>query len=63
MSTSTRGGRARFGDLVAAEWIKVGSLRSTYGLIAFGLVFAVVAAWWEGKHVRVAPGAASSSTP
>ena len=63
MSTSTRGGRAGFGDLVAAEWIKVWSLRSTYGLIAFGLVFAVVAAWWEGYHVRVPPGAASSFNP
>ncbi len=63
MSTPTRRNRAHFSDLVAAEWIKVRSLRSTYGLLAFGLVFAVVAAWWEGQHVRVAPGAASAFNP
>jgi ABC-2 type transport system permease protein len=63
MSTPTRGNRARFGDLVAAEWIKVRSSRSSYGLVAFGLVFAVVAAWLQGHHVRVAPGAAASFNP
>ncbi|MFC1405622.1 MULTISPECIES: ABC transporter permease [Streptacidiphilus] len=63
MSTPIPRNRARFGDLVAAEWIKVRSLRSTYGLMAFGLLFAVVAAWWEGAHVRVAPGAAAQFNP
>ena len=63
MSTPTRGSRVLFGDLVAAEWIKVRSLRSNYALIVFGLVFAVVAAWWQGDHVRVAPGAALAFNP
>ena len=59
----TRGDRARFVDLVAAEWIKVRSLRSTFGLLVFGTAFAAVAAWWLGHHVRVAPGAASGFNP
>jgi ABC-2 type transport system permease protein len=63
MSAPTRGSRARFGDLVAAEWIKIRSLRSTYGLLAFGLVVAIMGAWWEGEHVRVAPGAADAFNP
>lgn len=63
MSTPTRSTRAHFGDLVAAEWIKLRSLRSNYGLLAFGFTFAVVAAWWQGKHVRVAPGAAAMLNP
>ena len=63
MSTPTRSSRARFSDLVAAEWIKVRSLRSTYGLMVFGIAFAAVAAWWLGHHVKVAPGAASGFNP
>lgn len=55
--------RAPFSDLVAAEWIKLRSLRSNYGLLAFGLVFAAVAAYWLGRHVRIAPGAAASFNP
>jgi hypothetical protein len=60
MNTAIRADRARFGDLMAAEWIKVRSLRSTFGITGFGVVFAVVAAWWQGHHVKVAPGAAAS---
>ena len=63
MNTHVRAARIRFGDLVAAEWIKIRSLRSTFGLMAFGVLFAVVAAWWQGHHVRVAPGAAGSFNP
>jgi ABC-type transport system involved in multi-copper enzyme maturation permease subunit len=55
--------RARFADLLAAEWIKIRSLRSLYGLFAIGLVIAVASAWFEGSHVRVAPGAASFFNP
>jgi ABC-2 type transport system permease protein len=63
MNTSTRADRARFGDLMAAEWIKIRSLRSTFGITGFGVLFAVVAAWWQGHHVKVAPGAAAYFNP
>lgn len=55
--------QARFADLLVAEWIKIRSLRSLYGLFALGLIIAVVSAWFEGSHVRVAPGAASYFSP
>lgn len=55
--------RARFADLLAAEWIKIRCLRSLYGLFALGLAIAVASAWWCGEHVRVAPGAARSFNP
>jgi len=61
MTTSTD--RARFADLLAAEWIKIRSLRSLYGLFVLGLAIAVASAWFEGRHVRVAPGAASFFNP
>ena len=63
MNTHMRAGHVRFGDLVAAEWIKIRSLRSTFGLMAFGVLFAAGAAWWQGHHVRVAPGAAAAFNP
>lgn len=63
MSTSTPTGRVRFGDLAAAEWIKIRSLRSTAALMAFGVLFAAGAAWWQGHHVRIAPGAAAFFNP
>lgn len=63
MNTPRSAGRVRFVDLVAAEWIKIRSLRSTFGLMAFGVLFAVASAWWQGHHVRVAPGAAASFNP
>lgn len=68
MNTNTsekaqRTGTPRFGDLMAAEWIKIRSLRSNWAQTAFGVLFAAVAAWWQGRHVRVAPGAAASFNP
>lgn len=60
---TTPSDRARFADLLAAEWIKIRSLRSLYGLFALGLATAVFSAWWAGVHVRVAPGAASFFNP
>lgn len=60
---TTPSDRARFTDLLAAEWIKIRSLRSLYGLFALGLAVALVSAWWTGGHVRVAPGAASFFNP
>jgi len=50
-------------NLIAAEWIKIRSLRSTYGLLVLGLGFAAAAAWWLGSRVHIAPGAASSFNP
>lgn len=42
MSTMTVAGpRARFSDLVAAEWIKLWSLRSTYGALAAGALISI----------------------
>lgn len=63
MSTYMPARRVRFGDLVAAEWIKIRSLRSTFWLMSFGVVFATAAAWWQGHHVRIAPGAATAFNP
>lgn len=63
MTMYVQAGRVRLVDLVAAEWIKIRAQRSTYALVGFGLVFAVVAAWIEGGRVRVAPGAAGFFNP
>ena len=55
--------RARFRDLVAAEWIKIRGQRSPCFLAAFCVLWDAFAAWYSAGHVSIPPGAASFFNP
>lgn len=43
--------RARFGDLIAAEWVKLRSLRSTFWVLGLGMVMAIGSPLLYSRHV------------
>lgn len=55
--------RARFRDLVAAEWVKIRGQRSPCSLAAFCVLWDAFAAWSSARHVSFPPGAANSFNP
>ena len=55
--------RARFRDLVAAEWIKIRGQRSLWFLAAFCVLWDALVTWYSAGHVVAPPGTASSFNP